>query len=483
MTHPVAEAYATTTDSGRSGTTLSLNIPIGVNAGEVLYAVITDYTASVPTFPAGWTTAWSATDTFSSFNCTGIGAWKLADGTETGTISVTVSTGGCCGVMYRISGAANPNDQPPVSVTHSKIDDYIAAGVRATGSVVLPEVDSETNDYLSFAALCWEVGTDTIADNPQDYSSVLTINSGTSVGMWIGHRDVTGPMEVTTDWDPNVERQGVIAVTLFYPKIKHVYSTTHPYVRSIATTGEEGRVTSSTFKATMPRVVRPGDVVFLFISQYNVIPPQISMPNGWTELYETYAASAGPSSPYVLHACYYKRVTGEEGATLTIPTIAEATTCSMAFSIGNVEDLVNYPPVYVEDSGNQGDVDNFTPSYGSANYLFMAVSAFNSNYAPATTNAFATSLTGFPTGTSDFPSRAYVHADDTTTPGANCGIVACWDQQTASSVTATGFSFIPVADYTPANTVTIAIYGGVPDETSDNFWYLNWRGRGRNGFM
>ena len=480
MTVPVAESYATTTDTGRSGTTLSLNIPSGVAAGEVLYAVVTDQdNVGTPTFPAGWTEIFAEIDTFSTFECAATGAFKVADGTEAGTISVTVTTNGSCGIMYRISGAANPNYQAPAVTTHSKIANLAGYGPLAVGSTVLPETDSETNDYLTFASLSWEVGTDSISANPQDLSSVVKIDSGTSVGMWIGHRDCISPMEVTTEWDTEFTRQGVVAVVLFYPSVKHTYGTTHPYVRSISRTTEAGRVTSTTYKAILPRVVHPGDLLLLFVCQCNVTTPQITWPDGWTQLFEEDAASAGPSAPYTLLGCAYKRADGSDGATVTIPKVASVTTCSLSFSLGNVGNLDSYPPEYNSDSGNTGDIDNLTPSYGSANYMFMAVSGTHSDNDEEAANG--TTIAAFPTGTASYTSRAFIHSNDTFNPGDNCAIVASWGEVTGTSSTATGYGFVDGSTYIPARSHHIAFYGGTPDP--EQFWYLNWRGKGRNGFM
>ena len=94
MTYPFVEASATSTDSDRSGTTLSMVIPVGVQVGEVLFASLTadNSAAGQVSFPAGWITVYddSATQVSPSGTIAGFAACKLADGTESGTLAVTV---------------------------------------------------------------------------------------------------------------------------------------------------------------------------------------------------------------------------------------------------------------------------------------------------------------------------------------------------------------------------------------------------------
>lgn len=107
---PHVESIETTTESSLSGTTLALNLPAGIQSGELLFAVITQEVVLTSDlgnieWPAGWTELYQRTHFDGSF--LGSAAFKIADGTEGATVNMTALEAlDLSAFVWRISQAA-----------------------------------------------------------------------------------------------------------------------------------------------------------------------------------------------------------------------------------------------------------------------------------------------------------------------------------------------------------------------------------------
>jgi len=121
---------ATATTSSAVSTSHNINLPSGIQAGDLLLVGLTNKdSAGAPTFPAGWTQVWSlANDPGAANRCLHVGYYRIADGSEGATITVTFGGSVAVGAWaYRITGAhpaipegatarngtANDNPNPP----------------------------------------------------------------------------------------------------------------------------------------------------------------------------------------------------------------------------------------------------------------------------------------------------------------------------------------------------------------------------------
>src|SRR5580765_342760 len=83
MAFPVIAAGNTSTNA--SGTSHTVNLPTGIVAGNLLVVVFGGSAAATLTWPAGWTQFLTGGATGAVLNA----AYKLADGSEGSTITVT----------------------------------------------------------------------------------------------------------------------------------------------------------------------------------------------------------------------------------------------------------------------------------------------------------------------------------------------------------------------------------------------------------
>lgn len=467
MTYPVPEAYADSDDSDRSGTTFAMKIPAFTADKEVLYAVATEEGAGSFTWPAGWTEAWQVAETGGDH--TASGAYKYADGTETGTISVTVAGNKCCGRMWRISGAANPDLEPPLVATDSKGSDTAYAGLLK----YTPE--GYSNDFLSFTTLHSGEDSRTVGASgyPDNYVGTGNIqsNSGTSdCQMWVAHRDTTGPGEICGVWNPSGTDVAVMSLVIFYPAVRYVPSSTYPYVRSIASQGDI-RPSSTTYTMLLPKIIHPGDILLAHIGQSGSTGDNIVWPSGWVELWDRHVGYVtGFNTSTIAHSCAWKRANGSEGRSVLVPEVAAEPACSTVLCIGGAADPLIEPPYYELQPtqavfGRGPNLDT-----GAVNdYLWICWILNDNASTPLSIN----------TWDNNYTSR-YGVASDTSNPGDDSYMVTQWREHTDDTENPGGFDETN-SGVSVGTGVTIAIAPG-PFDPGD-WWYQGRYNSGRGGYM
>lgn len=173
----VAATNTSTTTS--AATSHTVNLPSGIQSGELLISLITVYndSGSTPidvTWPGGWTEFFEQDATSSTLHLVTSGAYRQATGSEGSSITVTTNVGGYAGHnSYRITGAADPAVQPPEVSTTPYIDD--------PGTTIDPPSLSPTggaNNYLWLAVAGWRRSGRTLVGSPTNYTNTLDANSG-----------------------------------------------------------------------------------------------------------------------------------------------------------------------------------------------------------------------------------------------------------------------------------------------------------------
>lgn len=112
----MAIAFQTAGTAAVGTTSLSVPYPSGITAGDMLVlSIASKYTPNVPSLPSGWISGLSNNQVSGSNGANGIDTGsatatvflKIANGTETGNLAVTVTSGNSCiGRMFRYSKAA-----------------------------------------------------------------------------------------------------------------------------------------------------------------------------------------------------------------------------------------------------------------------------------------------------------------------------------------------------------------------------------------
>jgi hypothetical protein len=170
-----------TTSALTSGSTFIVNLPLGIVAGETLLVFI--YDSGGGSAPAGWTKTFP-------FNNLEV-YFRLADGTEGSTVTITITSSKAAAVAYRITGAADPT----VSGVYQASGASGASGTNPDPPSVTPTGGSQ--DYL-FAAVAGVNADVTATAYPTNYSmGQKTVSSGgtgsgsTKRGIAVAFRQLT----------------------------------------------------------------------------------------------------------------------------------------------------------------------------------------------------------------------------------------------------------------------------------------------------
>lgn len=167
MAFPVDQDRVTT-DSATSGTSHSLNLPGSIASGDYLVAAVRCPASTTISWPAGWTEQ-EQSNADASDDETSI-AWRVADGTEGATITITLGTSRVLvGICYRITGANG-----------------IAFSASTVGSASQPDSPNLTDILTSARDILWlSLGgcddSETLTSGPTSYSNA-TVQGSTATG-------------------------------------------------------------------------------------------------------------------------------------------------------------------------------------------------------------------------------------------------------------------------------------------------------------
>lgn len=182
------------TSSGNSGantTSPSLTLPSGITAGDLLImAFCVDSTTPTPTWPSGWTQIFTHTATEIQLQA----RYRIADGSEGASISLTTGNFGSCYFGYRITGHDAATAPATTGNTTSNNNQPNPASLNPSGW--------DIEDTLWIAMCGWDNGTTSLSSYPTDYSSNQLTNrwnNSDGVGIAAATREVAAASE-----DPGV---------------------------------------------------------------------------------------------------------------------------------------------------------------------------------------------------------------------------------------------------------------------------------------
>lgn len=147
MASPVDAARTPTSITASTASPLSINLPSSISAGHLLVMIIRSPSGATFTTPSGWTALVSNNTADGSDDTTSI-YYRIADGAEGATVSVTVSASTkASAVVWRITGSSS-TDAPQLSTI-------------ATGNSTVPDPTTVTptggsKDYLFLWLGGWE---------------------------------------------------------------------------------------------------------------------------------------------------------------------------------------------------------------------------------------------------------------------------------------------------------------------------------------
>lgn len=477
MAYPVVEGSATSTNADRSGTTLALKVPAGVVFGETLVAYVSSRNSSdTISLPSGWVQLFTQSSaTNDDLEAT---VWvKKADGTESGTISVTVANVEAAGIMLRISNAADPTFSPPVVVYRETESPVIDSGGNDTTSSMnnhglLSGPFGRYDRYLGIVSLHYSDTISSYGEKPDNYSNFVTADSGgggAEVGVTVGHRDIQSIGEFFSRWSANYtagqRRYGTGLVV--YPRVSYSPPSTFPYINQAAFTSDAGRSSSTVFKAAIPPT-EAGDVIVVVTCTHDAAADTVTWPTGWNELYDK--TGGGGGTP-MNSSCAWKKADGSEGRYITL-TVDANPTCSIAFTVNNVPD----PEPTLSDCFEWNAVSGFatvhgagsiTPAAGSGNYLWVGV------YAVETDNG---EYYGFPT---DYDGRFVVKGDWSINSEDVMIVVAHSNDETARTALTSNY----LAGGTNLGSVSAQFVFKPGSFDPGNWWYMGRYPSGRGGHM
>lgn len=177
-----AVAGTNTSSPGSSTTTHSVSLPASIAAGDLLVVYFGGWGGGTLTWPAGWTPLF---DTSNGTAARLAAAYRFADGSEGGSISVTSSTSiRSAHISYRITGA-HSSTAPVVGTA--------TTGTSAAGDPPSLSPAGGAKDYLWLAGVGF--GSTTAASAaPANYTNLLTRND-TNAGVGSARRELNASSE------------------------------------------------------------------------------------------------------------------------------------------------------------------------------------------------------------------------------------------------------------------------------------------------
>ena len=202
MTFPVQETLATS--NGSATTSPTFNLPSGITNTDLLLAWFdNDFSVTATSFPGGWTELHQSTP-ISNFRMTLF--YRVADGTEGSSITLTTGNVPFSGVCVRISGHDSSTNAPTVSTTDFSFGDINPPDHTAGGGAL---------DYKWYANANSNDAANTFTA-PTNYTEQAEVSGNSAPTLGISDRDLNASSE-----DPGVYGQsgsgawGAMTVSVF----------------------------------------------------------------------------------------------------------------------------------------------------------------------------------------------------------------------------------------------------------------------------
>ncbi len=181
MTFPVQETLATS--NGSATTSPTYNLPSGITDGDLLLAFFAnDFSVTATTFPAGWTQLHEGAPISSIRHAL---FYRVADGTEGASITLTTGNVPFSGVCVRISGHDSSTNAPTVTETTLSFGSIDPPNHTAGGGAI---------DYKWYAWAASDSTSSTFTP-PTNYAEQADLNGNSAPSVSLADRDLNASSE------------------------------------------------------------------------------------------------------------------------------------------------------------------------------------------------------------------------------------------------------------------------------------------------
>lgn len=254
MTLPVVESVTVTGGAGRSGSTMTVNFPATVDAGDTLACYLSqDYPTgdggwSGVSWPSDWLPVYEDDDQGSGF-AYGACAVLKADGSEDGgTFTVGVANRPCTAIVVRISGAVDPTTLLPYFALHYS---YGVPNINQYPPTLQSPTVPRLNDYAVVTVCHYNTDDGPMNAYPAGYTTgTTTATDGAGTRLSYGYKTATLQSE-----DPGrfrlfgLSRDFVVVTMFFAPAVDSTTTNdervTQAALQVLYEIGAEARVTQA----------------------------------------------------------------------------------------------------------------------------------------------------------------------------------------------------------------------------------------------
>jgi hypothetical protein len=387
--HPVVIATTTGVQSAADVSTHDINIPAG-DVDDLLVAVFSvDGNPTVSTASAGWTKLGQASN---GTEVTGAVFWKFASGTTPASDALSLTTSNnqrSSHITYRIRGATG------ISGTAS----------NGNNSNSNPPGHSAAEPAFLWIATRAGDNTTTASAAPSGYTDLVTLGAGSSngassntaislLGMANNTQDPGGFTSSSEQWVCyTLAILGPAPVVTMIPVDLPQQASGNGYPSVVGSASSQKTVTAgSTHNVALPSGIQSGDLVMVFWADANTVGTAMTVPAGWTILYNT----TWPSSN-ARHIALYRVADGSEGTILAVTAGLERSAhTAYRIAAGSYQGIPTATGAATGTSINP-DPGSLTSGFGAVPTLWIAaahVTGAPSNNIPASYTNAAQGYTG-----------------------------------------------------------------------------------------
>lgn len=326
------------------------------NAGELLIVLFSQNSSNTTnvTWPAGWTEFMDFTSGRRL-----AGAWRIADGTEAGTITVTTThSANSSHAMYRFSGYADPNTTPFQVQTVVQNTDWNPPSLTISG----------TNDYIVMAVVAGGNGVVSSANDNAPYGFLLGWQSrnatfpGASLHVALNRVQMSGEIDPTS-FGASVSEQNAAATIAIQGSTDA--DSAFP-ITNQSTISPIAGSSSTSHAFAYPAGIEAGDLLLAFANVESTTTA--TWPAGWTGFAD---ATYGGSRRLIAG---WRKADGSETGTFTVTTGASVHVRRHVVRITGAADPTVQPPEVSSIAAGSSTAPNspsLTPTGGAKNYKWF----------------------------------------------------------------------------------------------------------------
>lgn len=405
MAAPVAAASPPTFAESANATSRTINKPTSTASGDLLVLIVSiDATATI-TMPAGFTALMNQLEPSSTMSLAI--SWRIADGTEGSTFTVTSTSEIANGVIIRVTGAAATAPIDAMSIWAGEVNAIRSAGVIPT----LQAYSACSAGALILQVLAIDDGTTSISATPSGHTSITTLgasSSGTKLAVYEKSLSAEGYAGLAS-WTINDDTEAGFSVTLVIRASTATNLPAQPVMRCMNVLHQPSGIA-----ATLLKPYGTVDNDLLVLVQSGKVVSTLTPPGAFTSIYDTNNAGA------IYHQAY-QRIASSEGASYSVASsTAAGPICTMMRFTG----AATSSPIDTSSSSTGSSATPTAPTItpAAANCFIL--------YTEGNDDDEVTTNSGFPSGYTGI----YAESND---DGTDCGIILAFVTQTTATATGT----------------------------------------------